>query len=61
MANLAANLGDPWLQEIILSYFEINHCLSFGPIFTVQNISPENHSWQLNSDFALWNLLFNRS
>lgn len=50
MANLPDNVGDPWLQDIILSYFEINHCLSFGSIFTVRSISLENHSWELNSD-----------
>jgi len=53
MANLPDNLGDSWLQKIILSYFEINHCLSFGHRITVQDISPENHFWELNLNFAL--------
>lgn len=61
MANLPENLGDSWLQEAVVSYFENNHRLSFGPMFTVWSISQENHSRELNSDFALWNLIFNRS
>lgn len=44
MTNLPDNLADPWLQEIISSYFEINHCLTFDPIFTAESISPENRS-----------------
>lgn len=61
MAHLPSNLGDSWLRQIILSHFQLDQCLSFGPISVVWSTSPENHCWEVNSDFALWNQPFNRS
>lgn len=61
MAHLPSNLGDSWFRQIILSHVQLDQCLSSGPMSVVWSTSPENHCWEVNSDFALWNQPFNRS